>query len=240
MSASFDYWLLTYGWLCNSAEVLQQVERYFQPTSLKMKRAGLFIGAIMLITALNAQRSRFPSIEFDNGLDRYTAHVDSVLGISGANHLVVAWTVSAYPSLPSRTYYVVHPTKGRVVLYFSNNRISDPVASDLEKVVLDRKRSKEFHRLLWSSFDSTGVNIVADSLNLTSKAGRNGETRVIDVSDGGYYILWIWGPQGTSRYMTYSPDIYIRSKYPGWTQRKRFMDLWELYLSKAKVIERSR
>jgi len=203
-------------------------------SSFAANALGLMINAALLVNPVTAQYRGLPSISFDKAPNRYTAHLDSVLGISGKNVIVIAWTVTAYPSLPSRTHYVVYPAKGRVTLYNSNNRIASPLNSDLEKVTLDRKVSNEFRQLLWSAYDSTGFKVRGDSLNLTSEAGDRGA--VIQVSDGPHYLFWIWGSGGLSNYNTYAPDVYIRSKYPGWSQRERLMWLWKGYATKVKEI----
>lgn len=196
------------------------------------KYSILLMIVILVSGSAVAQPRSFPPIQHASQVSRRSLSLYATLEADTTRDLILGFSVGNNYSGFSIKLHVVYKANGRVLLFHSKKRRHGEEPSELKKEVLSRKESRDFRKLLWSTYESTGFKLYQDSLNSTALSAHPQIS--IDVSDGSDYFFSIRDPQGYSAYSSYEADSLAKQKVVGWQQRERFMEIWNGYFTKFK------
>jgi len=189
-----------------------------------MKNCLLLIGFLIFSGKLLSQEFKIPKIEFKNKTEDLNTYI-TLLKIKDEQALIIKIGSSSYWSKGLYSDFLVYENDGNVSFYKCFFPIDTNKKQKIKKKRIRKSKQKFYWDFLLNSNKNNRFSIVKSMLNITSKSNEDGTNSVISVSDGGNYSLEITQGNKYSTYSTYSPNTYIKKKFPGWKERKKLVEL---------------
>lgn len=192
-------------------------------------KISILILIIFISNNGNSQVRKIPNINFEN-INQIQNDYIKLLKLKDSNSLIIK---ISYKSIWHRSFnskFIVYDTHGHVVLYETID--SKDSSNKLKIRKLPLKNSKEY--LYWdflNRFNNTReFQIDKTKLNITKKTIDNGmiEDKLIEetiISDGHSITFEITQFNKNTLYSSYSPEEYIKMKYPGMEERQKLLNL---------------
>ena len=189
-----------------------------------MKNCLLIIGFLIFSGKLLSQEFKIPKIEFKNKTEDLNTYIN-LLKIKDKQALIIKIGSSSYWSKGLYSDFLVFENDGNVSFYKCFFPLDTNKKQKIKKKRIRKSKRKFYWNFLLNSNKNNRFSIIKSMLNITSKSNGDGTNSVISVSDGGNYSIEITQGNKYSTYSTYSPDTYIKKKFPGWKERKKLVEL---------------
>lgn len=177
----------------------------------------------------NSQVREIPNINFEN-INQIQNDYIKLLKLKDSNSLIIKISHKSGWHRSSNSKFIVYDTHGNVVLYETID--SKDTSNQLKIRKLPLKNNKQY--LYWeflNRFNNTSeFQIDKTKLNNTQKTIDNGmiDDKLIEetiISDGHSVTFEITQHNKNTIYSSYSPEEYIKMKYPGMEERQKLLNL---------------
>lgn len=189
-----------------------------------MKNQLAIILFLTIFGKLFSQHLEIPEIDFTTETENINPYIE-LLNIKDEQALIIKIGNSDYRSDGLQNNFLVFQNDGKIVFY----ECFFPYENDKERIKkrqIPKSKRKLYWDFLTDCVDNNRFSFVNHKLNITERYNQDGTVSIIYNSHGGvdYYIEIAQGNK-YSAYSSYSPESYIQSKFPGWEEREKFVDL---------------
>ena len=178
----------------------------------------------MFIGKLFSQEAKIPKIEFKNKTEDLNTYIN-LLKIKDEQALIIKIGSSSYWSKGLYSDFLVFENDGNVSFYKCFFPLDTNKKQKIKKERIRKSKRKFYWNFLSNANQNNRFSIVKSMLNIRSKSNGDGTSSMISVSDGANYSLEITQGNKYSAFSTYSPDTFIKEKFPGWKERKKLVEL---------------
>lgn len=193
--------------------------------SIAMKNSIVSIILLFVLGEMHAQNFEIPSITWQHTDSAVNFHVD-FLKLKDADALIVKIGYSSYWTKGQNSEFIVYQNDGKVLRFLVYQPNSPELKTKIKRKRIKKKRYKYYWAYLQACIRTHKINIDTSKLNITSRKGKEeGTQESMHVSDGANYFLQICQGKNYITYQSYSPESYIRAKYPGYEERQKLVDL---------------
>ena len=178
----------------------------------------------MFIGKLFSQEAKIPKIEFKNKTEDLNTYIN-LLKIKDEQALIIKIGSSSYWSKGLYSDFLVFENDGNVSFYKCFFPFDTNKKQKIKKERIRKSKRKFYWNFLSNANQNNRFSLVKSMLNIRSKSNGDGTSSMISVSDGANYSLEITQGNKYSAFSTYSPDTFIKEKFPGWKERKKLVEL---------------
>ena len=172
-----------------------------------------------------SQNWTIPKIDWQEETETVNNYVD-LLKLKDRNSLIIKIGYSSYWTKGQNSEFIVYQNDGKVLRFI----VYQPNSTELKTKIKRKRINKKDYQYYWSHLN----NIIQENkyvidkskLNIVEKKGEEEGTVVRKVvSDGANYSFWMCQEKNYIAYESYSPESFIKDKFPGWKQRQKLIDL---------------
>ncbi|HRN37154.1 MAG TPA: hypothetical protein PLL18_09630 [Flavobacteriales bacterium] len=188
-----------------------------------MKKIIVYI--LILIPIISFSQSwTIPNIDWQEKTETENNYID-LLKLKDRNSLIIKIGYSSYWTKGQNSEFIVYQNDGKIKRFI----VHQPNSTELKTKIKRRRISKKEFGHYWNHLNEIiqGKKYIIDKskLNITSKSNGDGTSSVISVSDGANYSFWMYQGKNYLVYGSYSPLSFIESKFPGWKERQKLVEL---------------
>lgn len=179
----------------------------------------IFLFCICVPSAVS-QEYKIPAIEFDGKYER--PNYIEILKLKDTNSLIMSIGYSRYWH-DGNSKFIVFQTDGKILKHYVSfkNLLEKPI---LKKKFIAKRKRKFYWKFLNDNFTANKFRIDKSKLNINEKT-ENGKTSMMIFSHGSYCNFNIYQNENYTSYSSYSPEAFIREKFPGYEEREKLVQL---------------
>lgn len=177
----------------------------------------------------NSQVREIPNINFEN-INQIQNDYIKLLKLKDSNSLIIKISYMSGWHRSSNSKFIVYDTHGNVVLYETIDSKDSSNQLNIRKLPLKNNKQNLYWDFLNRFNNTFEFQIDKTKLNITQKTIDNGmnEVKLIEetvISDGHSITFEITQYNKNTIYSSYSPEEYIKMKYPGMEERQKLLNL---------------
>ena len=171
-----------------------------------------------------AQDFKIPDFNFRYEVEGLNIYLDR-LKIKDEQALIIKMGVSSHWTEGEYADFLVFENDGNVTFYecFFPNDLQKK--QKIKKQRIKKSKRKFYWDFLSNSHKRGRFSLKRKKLNITTKPNGDDTFSRLVISDGRDYTIKIIQGSKYISYSTYEPKTFIEQKYPGWEERKKFMNL---------------
>lgn len=177
----------------------------------------------------NSQVREIPNINFEN-INQIQNDYIKLLKLKDSNSLIIKISYKSGLHRSSNSKFIVYDNHGNVVLYETIDSKDSSNQLKIRKLPLKNTNQYLYWEFLNRFNNTSEFQIDKTKLNITQKTIDHGlkEDKLIEetvISDGHSVTFEITQYNKNTIYSSYSPEEYIKMKYPGMEERQKLLNL---------------
>ncbi len=168
-------------------------------------------------------QNSIPNLELNSKLSAPHELYDQ-LKMQDSESLLIEFHLSSYWNKKKVLNILYYNIEGAIRYY----QIRSPKDSEnyrVKKIKLNKAKQSEIIEYIMFLTQSGSIDLNPDRLNIRRKPIDEETSKYISVYDGVTYNLSFIQNKGFSKFYSYSPDTYIREKFPGYEERQKLVDI---------------
>ena len=177
----------------------------------------------------NSQVREIPNINFEN-INQIQNDYIKLLKLKDSNSLIIKISYMSGWHRSSNSKFIVYDTHGNVVLYETIDSKHSSKKLKIRKLPIKNSNQNLYWEFLKRFNNTSEFQIDKTKLNITQRIIENGmnKDKLIEetvISDGHSITFEITQYNKNTIYSSYSPEEYIKMKYPGMEERQKLLNL---------------
>lgn len=168
-----------------------------------------------------SQDYKIPEFNLNKEFESKNVYID-LLNIKDKEALIIKVSFSKYSS-----DFIVYQNNGKIYR-FNSTSLSYNSSIKIKREKVKKNERTKYWKYLIDLYHSDKLNIIKDSLNISEIYNQKDKTITsMIISHGSYLAFQIIQENKYIAYGSYSPKAYIRSKFPGYKERQKLVNLIE-------------
>ncbi|WP_299255901.1 hypothetical protein [uncultured Aquimarina sp.] len=192
-----------------------------------MKKTLLIILLLIFSVNLFSQNFKIPKIDWEGKTETENIYAN-LLKLKDRNSLIVKIGYSTSFAEGQSSEFIVYQNDGSVKRFVAYNLHSTEFKTKIKRKRIKKKEHKYYWKYLNNCIKEKKYKIEKNKLNITKKKGEEKGKATLTtmyISHTVNYHFWIVQGENYIAYGSTSPKAYIDSKFPGYEERQKLVDL---------------